>query len=37
MGLKLMIIVDFNAIGHPEYDWIFKTTAQVRIYFCQVA
>lgn len=20
--------LDFNAIGHPEYDWGFKTTAQ---------
>jgi hypothetical protein len=25
-------IVDFNAIGNPEYDWVFKTSAHVAIY-----
>jgi choline dehydrogenase len=26
---RLAIIVDFNAINHPDYDWKFKTTPQV--------
>jgi len=25
----LTTTVDFNALGHPDYDWAFKTTAQV--------
>jgi choline dehydrogenase len=30
--VDLTISVDFNAIGNPEYDWVFKTTAQVAIH-----
>jgi choline dehydrogenase len=30
--MRLIKTVDFNAIGNPDYDWVFKTTAQVGIY-----
>ena len=28
-SLTLILVVAFNAIGHIDYDWIFKSTPQV--------